>query len=157
MSSRVIKANTYFPVSSDPFEMPLPIKLELHHANTLLCVYSVKSDLTVDYSYNANTEIPLLTPPDKLLTIKDVYYIIRSRVFRENPFTLTADLARVGLTEYNPYEIILKTYGMLPLDAYWLKRADDSTDFTEARRRYQELMFGSPPEAPKNGIDDFLG
>ena len=78
-------------------------------------------------------------------------------MFQENPFTLSADLARVGLTEYNPYEIILKTYGMLPLDAYWLKRADDSTDFTEARRRYQELMFGAPPDEQKNGIDDFLG
>ena len=57
--SRLIKANTYIPVSAEAFEMPFPIKLELFYRNTLLCVYSINEDRTVDYTYNANTEIPI--------------------------------------------------------------------------------------------------
>lgn len=156
MSNRLIKAYTYFPISSDPFDMPLPIKLELHHANTLLCIYSIKDDYTVDYSYNANTDIPMPTPPDKSLTINDIYYVIRSRVFREDPFTAPMELRRLGLTEYNPYEIILKTYGILPTDAYWIKRSDDNTAFGDAIEKYNKIMFGVQPPGPNSRIEDFL-
>lgn len=157
MSSRLIKAYTYYPISSDPFDMPLPIKLELHHANTLLCIYSVKDDLTVDYSYNANTDIPLLTVPDKALKIEDIYYLLRSRVFQDNPFTTPMELERLGLEEYNPYEIILKTYGILPADAYWIKRSDDRSGFDDAIAKYNKIMFGVQPPGPGSEIEDFLG
>ena len=157
MKKGVIKARTYFPISSDPFEMPIPIKFELHHANTLLCIYSVKNDLSVDYSYNANTDIPMPTPPDKYLTINDIYYIIRSRVFQDNPYTPPMELERLGLEEYNPYEIILKTYGIMPADAYWLKRSDDSSSFDDAIAKYNKIMFGVQPPGPDSKIEDFLG
>ena len=157
MSNRIIKAFTYYPISSEPFDMPLPLKLELHHANTLLCIYSVKDDLTVDYSYNANTDIPMLTPPDKYLTISDFYYIVRSRVIQDNPFTTPMELQRLGLTEYNPYEILMKTYGILPSDAYWLKRSDDSATFDDAIAKYNKIMFGVQPPGPDSRIEDFLG
>lgn len=156
MSNKVIKAHTYLPISSDPFDMPLPIKFELHHANTLLCVYSVGADETVDYSYNANTDIPLLTPPDKALKMADIYYIIRSRVFRDDPYITPFELQRLGLEEYNPYEIMLKTYGILPTDAYWLKRADDSSAFEDAIAKYNKVMFGVQPPGPDSKIEDFL-
>lgn len=157
MSNRIIKAHTYFPISSDPFDMPLPIKFELHHANTLLCIYSVRDDLTVDYSYNANTDIPLLTPPDKYLKITDIYYLIRSRVFLDDPYAAPIQLQRLGLTEYNPYEILLKTYGILPADAYWIKRSDDSSNFDDAIAKYNKVMFGVEPPGPGSEIEDFLG
>ena len=157
MQKHIIKANTYLPISSDPFDMPLPIKFELHHANTLLSIYSVKDDYAVDYSYNANTDIPLLTPPDKHLKITDIYYLIRSRVFMDNPYTTPMELQRLGLTEYNPYEIILKTYGILPADAYWIKRSDDSATFDDAIAKYNKVMFGVQPPGPDSKIEDFLG
>lgn len=157
MKKPLIKKLTYIPISSEPFDMPIPIKLELHHANTLLCIYSVKADLAVDYSYNANTDIPLLTPPDKQLTLSDVYYLIRSRVFQDNPFTTPTELARLGLTEYNPYEIILRTYGMMPLDAYWIKRSDDPSMFEDAIAKHNQVMFGTQPPGPGSEIEDFLG
>ncbi len=157
MHRHIIKAHTYFPISSDPFDMPLPIKLELHHANTLLCIYSIKDDFTVDYSYNANTDIPMLTPPDKYLKITDIYYLIRSRVFQDNPYTTPMELERLGLTEYNPYEIILKTYGILPADAYWIKRSDDKSGFDDAIAKYNKIMFGIQPPGPDSRIEDFLG
>ena len=157
MHRHIIKAHTYFPISSDPFDMPLPIKFELHHANTLLCIYSIKDDFTVDYSYNANTDIPMLTPPDKYLKITDIYYLIRSRVFQDNPYTTPMELERLGLTEYNPYEIILKTYGILPADAYWIKRSDDKSGFDDAIAKYNKIMFGIQPPGPDSRIEDFLG
>lgn len=157
MHRHIIKAHTYFPISSDPFDMPLPIKFELHHANTLLCIYSIKDDFTVDYSYNANTDIPMLTPPDKHLKITDIYYLIRSRVFQDNPYTTPMELERLGLTEYNPYEIILKTYGILPADAYWIKRSDDKSGFDDAIAKYNKIMFGIQPPGPDSRIEDFLG
>ena len=156
MSRHIIKAYSYYPISSDPFDMPIPIKIELHHANTLLCIYSVKDDLAVDYSYNANTDIPMLTPADKYLTINDIYYLIRSRVFMEDPFYAPMQLQRLGLEEYNPYEIMLKTYGILPADAYWLKRSDDSTTFDDAIAKYNKIMFDIQPPGPESEIEDFL-
>jgi len=156
MSNKIIKANTYLPISSDPFDMPIPVKFELHHANTLLCIYSVNSDETVDYSYNANTDIPMPTPTDKQLKLGDIYYIIRSRVFRDDPFFTPIELQRLGLEEYNPYEIMLKTYGILPTDAYWLKRADDSAAFEDAIAAYNKVMFGVQPPGPGSQIEDFL-
>ena len=157
MHRHIIKAHTYFPISSDQFDMPLPIKFELHHANTLLCIYSIKDDFTVDYSYNANTDIPMLTPPHKYLKITDIYYLIRSRVFQDNPYTTPMELERLGLTEYNPYEIILKTYGILPADAYWIKRSDDKSGFDDAIAKYNKIMFGIQPPGPDSRIEDFLG
>lgn len=157
MSKKLIKAHTYYPISSDPFDMPIPIKFELYHSNTLLCIYSVKDDLSVDYSYNANTDIPMLTPPDKFLKLSDIYYLIRSRVFREDPFTTPMELQRLGLEEYNPYEIILKTYGILPADAYWIKRSGDSATFDDAIAKYNQIMFGVQPPGPDSKIEDFLG
>lgn len=156
MRKPIIKAFTYYPISSDPFDMPLPIKFELHHANTLLCIYSVRDDLTVDYSYNANTDIPMLTIPDKSLTINDIYYLLRSRVFMDDPFIAPMELQRLGLTEYNPYDIILKTYGILPADAYWIKRSDDSSNFDDAIAKYNKIMFGVQPPGPESQIEDFL-
>ena len=156
MYRKIIKASSYYPISSDPFEMPIPIKFELYHANTLLCIYSVKNDFAVDYSFNENTDIPLLTPPDKHLTINDVYYLIRSRVFMDNPFTAPAQLAKLGLTEYNPYEIIKKTYGILPADAYWIKTANDRATFDDAIAAHNKAMFGAQPPGPGSSIEDFL-
>ena len=156
MSSHIIKASTYFPITHEPFDMPLPIKLELHHANTLMCIYSIKSDLTVDYSYNANTDIPMLTPTDRYLRIDDVYYLMRTRVFQDLPFIAPMELQRLGLTEYNPYEIILRTYGILPGDAYWLKRSDDPSGFDDAIAKYNKVMFGVQPPGPDSAIEDFL-
>ncbi len=155
--SRIIKARTYLPISSDPFDMPIPVKFELYHANTLLSIYSVRDDKTVDYSYNANTDIPMLLPPDKHLHIGDVYYVIRSRVFPENPFTAPMELQRLGLETYNPYDIIKVTYGIMPTDAYWIKTSDDRATFDDAIAKYNKIMFGVQPPGPDSEIEDFLG
>ena len=157
MSRGIIKAHTYFPVSSEPFDLPLPLKLELLCANTLLCVYSVAKDKIVDYSYNTNTEIPLLTPTDRPLDINDIYFLIRSRVFPNNPYTAPAELAKLGLSEYNPYRILEKTFGIMPMSAYWFRKSGDDISYETALARYNEIMFGVKPEQGESGIEDFLG
>lgn len=154
--SRLIKANTYIPVSSEPFDMPLPLKFELLCMNTLLCVYTVAEDGTVDFAYNSNTDIPILTPIDRRLNINDIYYLFRSRVFPENPYTVTQDLERLGLTDYNPYSIAVQTHGILPTNAYWLRFAGEKLSYSEAWQLYTELMYTVPRPTTLEGIDRFL-
>lgn len=143
---KIIKANTYIPISGEPFEMPLPLKLELLWANNLLCVYSVSEDETVDYTYNINTDIPILTPVSRKLKIGDIYYLLRSRVFADNPYIAPAELERLGLTEYNPYRIVRKTYGILPGDCYWIRRADDKTDYASAVEQHRDYFVLTPEQ-----------
>ena len=155
---KVIKAYSYTPVSSEPFDIPVPLRLELLHLDTLLCIYSIAGDFTVDFSYNTNTEIPMLTPTDRSMTINDIYYLIRSRIFPDNPFTSPAQLSQLGLKEYDPFAILMKTHGILPMNPYWIRRAGDAVTFEEALNSFNELMYGAKP-APKQdgGIEDFLG
>lgn len=143
---KIIKANTYIPISGEPFELPLPLKLELLWANNLLCVYSVSEDETVDFTYNINTDIPILTPTGRKLRMSDIYYLLRSRVFRDSPYVTPAELARLGLTEYNPYQIVRRTYGILPGDCYWIRRADDKTDYAAASEMYRDYYTLTPEQ-----------
>ncbi len=143
---KIIKANTYIPISGEPFEMPLPLKLELLWANNLLCVYSIAEDETVDYTYNINTDIPILTPVTRQLKISDIYYLLRSRVFRGSPYVAPSELERFGLSEYNPYRIVRKTYGILSGDCYWLRRSGDKTDYASACEQYRDYYVLSPEQ-----------
>lgn len=137
--SRLIKANTYIPVSAEAFDMPIPIKLELFYRNTLLCVYSVSEDKTVDYTYNANTEIPILTSTDKRLAINDIYFLIRSRLLPENPFTARMYCDRLGLSEYSPWAVLERTHGFMPMSDYWIKCGGEEITFDEVVKQYFEL------------------
>lgn len=161
MSGRIIKSGSYLPVSSEPFEIPLPLKLELLHGNTLLCVYMISEDMTVDFAFNANTEIPMLTRTDRKLKMADIYYLIRSRIFPENPYTVGYDLARLGLKEYDPFAIIEITHGILPYSSYWIRKAGEEIDYDTAMRNYyypdyNEESDGADSEAEAYSIEEFL-
>lgn len=143
---KIIKANSYLPVSSEPFDLPVPTRLELYYSNILLCVYSVYEDKTVDFTYNVNTEIPILTPIHRKLKIDDIYFLIRSRIFPNNPYTAPAELKRFGLEEYDPYKILLRTHGMLANDCYWIRPADEDIDFAAASEMYMDFFRLSPEE-----------
>ena len=137
--SRLIKAHTYIPVSAEAFFLPVPIKLELYYRNTLLCVYSIDENLTVDYTYNANTEIPILTCIDRRLTIKDIYFLIRSRLLPENPYTARMYCNKLGLTAYDPWSVIEHTHGFLPMSDYWIKKGGEEITFNEVVNQYFAL------------------
>ena len=156
MHGRVIKHGTYIPVSSESFDMPLPLNLELLHSNTLLCVYMISADKTVDFTYNANTDIPILTRTDRRLKIEDIYYLIRSRVFPDNPAVAPYELMRLGLHEYNPYEIIEITHGIMPTDSYWLRRGGEDIDFEAALHLFYNPIKPGSGRYSGGGIDDFL-
>ncbi len=172
---KIIKANSYTPVSGEPFEMPLPFKLELYWSNILLCVYTVSESLTVDFTYNINTDIPILTPIHRKLKIDDIYFLIRSRIFPDNPYIAPAELQRLGLSQYDPYLILKKTHGILPSDSYWLRPSDEDIDFGGAMELYLDYYRLTPEQraekykfkdngnaeeytpASFEGIESFLG
>ena len=137
--SRLIKANTYIPISAEAFPVPVPIKLELYYRNTLLCVYMIDESLTVDYTYNANTNIPILTCIDRRLTIKDIYFLLRSRLLPENPYTARMYCDRLGLAAYDPWSVIERTHGFLPMNDYWIKKGGEEITFDEVTRQYFSL------------------
>ena len=174
MKLKIIKANSYTPVSSEPFEMPVPLRLELYYSNILLCVYTVSDNSTVDFTYNINTDIPILTPVHRKLKIEDIYFLIRSRIFPDNPYTAPAELQRFGLNSYEPYQILLKTHGILPMDSYWIRPADEDIDYAGAMEYYMDFYRLTPEQRAEkykfknmeaeeytpssfDGIESFLG
>ncbi len=155
---KIIKASTYIPVSSDAFALPLPLRLELFWANTLLCAYRIDEDKTVDFTYNINTDIPILTPVSHKLKTENIYFLIRSRIFPDAPYTAPM-LKQLGLEKYDPYEILMRTHGMQTADCYWIKRSDEQIDFEGAGRQYAKLFLPSgEPEAPQplSSLENFL-
>ena len=143
---KVIKANSYIPVSAEPFMVPLPLHLELYYSNILLCVYTVSAEGVVDFTYNINTDIPILTPIHRKLKAEDIYFLIRSRIFPDNPYTAPMELYRLGLSSYQPYEILLKTHGILPSDCYWLKPADENISYSAAMETYLDYYRLTPEQ-----------
>lgn len=155
---KIIKTGTYIPISSDAFSIPLPLRLELFWANTLLCAYRIDADMTVDFTYNINTDIPILTPVTRKLRIEDIYFLIRSRIFDNSPNSEPI-LKSMGLEKYEPYEILMKTHGMLPSDSYWIKRSDEQLDFESAGKLFAKLfMPAGEPEQPQpfSSLESFL-
>lgn len=152
---KVIKANSYIPVSGEPFEMPLPVRLELYYSNILLCVYTISADKTVDFTYNINTDIPILTPVHRKLKISDIYFLIRSRIFPDAPYIAPAELKRLGLSEYDPYRILMKTHGILNGDCYWIRSDDEEIDYSGAMEMYLDLYRLTPEQiAEKYNTDE---
>ncbi|MBO5265771.1 MAG: hypothetical protein IJZ65_00835 [Ruminiclostridium sp.] len=143
---KIIKANSYLPVSGEPFSLPLPLKLELYYSNILLCVYIISEDGTVDFTYNVNTDIPILTPVHRKLKIEDIYFLIRSRIFPDNPYIAPAELMRLGLSKYEPYDILLRTHGILQNDCYWLRPGDEDIDYTGAMEYYLDFYRLTPEQ-----------
>ncbi len=143
---KIIKANSYVPVSAEPFDLPFPIRLELYYSNILLCVYIISEDGTVDFTYNINTDIPILTPIHRKLKIDDIYFLIRSRIFPENPYTAPMELERLGLSSYAPYQILLRTHGIRPTDCYWLKPSEEDIEYNNALEQYMDYYILTPEQ-----------
>lgn len=143
---KIIKANSYLAISSEPVDIPVPTRFELYYSNILLCVYTIYEDKTVDFTYNVNTEIPILTPVHRKLKIEDIYFLLRSRVFPNNPYTAPAELKRLGLEEYDPYKIILRTHGIQPNDCYWIRPSDEDIEYSEAMEMYMDFYRLTPEE-----------
>ena len=143
---KVIKANSYIPVSAEPFAVPLPLHLELYYSNILLCVYTVSEDGVVDFTYNINTDIPILTPVHRKLKAEDIYFLIRSRIFPDNPYIAPLELQRLGLSAYEPYEILMKTHGIKQGDCYWIKSAEEQITYASAMEQYMDYYILTPEQ-----------
>ncbi|MCL2035937.1 MAG: hypothetical protein FWG83_00940, partial [Oscillospiraceae bacterium] len=153
MKTKIIKSYTYNVISTEPFDMPLPLEFKLMNGNSLLASYQIHESGRVDYSFNAGSKKPVLTSTNRPLELNDIYFLFGSRVFPDKtPFTV-GELERLGLDEYNPYEIIRKTHGIMPIDRYWFKFSGGGEDgeltYKKAAAEFAEYFkVPEPPETP---------
>lgn len=161
--SKIIRANTYKLVDDTPFELRLPVSFQLWLEDTALAEYKVSSDKKVQFKELCD-EISLIpTNCCRALTIGDIYFLLSSRVFPATAVFAQNELARFGLTEYNPYEIICKTHGILPNDKYWIKFPHEALSYNLALNEYKSYYSGNPvkqshtePLKAFRGVDDVL-
>ena len=150
---KVIKSNTYNVVNTEPFDIPLPIEFELMYGNGLLASYSIHEDGQVDYSFSSTAKEPILTSTARPLELNDIYFLFSSRVFQDKtPFT-ESELMRFGIEEYNPYEIVRKTHGILPIDRYWIKFSDDK-NLTYKKAEKNFTSYYNPPDEKEVSVSD---
>lgn len=64
-----------------------------------------------------------------------LYDFLEDRCFPSSRFNRDEVLQEMGLLEYNPVEIVKKTYGMLIDDQYWVKEKGDPITFEEACKK----------------------
>ncbi|MDR0223330.1 MAG: hypothetical protein LBI38_07365 [Oscillospiraceae bacterium] len=145
---KVIKSHTYNVVNTDPFDMPAPLEFEMFCGNSLLAAYKINEDGRVDYSYNPASNDKVLTSTHRPLDMRDIYFLFSSRVFPDKtPFTRN-ELDRFGIEEYNPYEIMRKTHGILPADRYWFKFSDETLSYKKASEDFNSYFVN--PVSPSH-------
>ena len=143
---KLIKSYQYTPVSATPFHIPCPTYFELYYEDVKLASYKITDENNIEYTYNSNVQIPLLTPERKNITINDIYFLLTIRVFPQYFPYAAAELQLLGLQDFNPYEIAVKTHGVMQNDRYWLKfpDIDDISSYYEAAEHFSELH--TPPK-----------
>ncbi|MCL1867293.1 MAG: hypothetical protein FWF82_07785, partial [Oscillospiraceae bacterium] len=125
----IIKSFTYNVINTDPFEMPRPLDFSLMSGNSLIASYTIHENGQVDYRFNSSAKDPVLTSTVRPLEMNDIYFLFSSRVFQDKTPYTAGHLERFDLEEYNPYEILRKTHGVMPIDRYWIKFSDDDEHF----------------------------
>ena len=146
---KIIKSLTYNVVSTDPFDIPLPLEFELMSGNSLLASYKIHENGQVDYKFNGAAKDRILTSTARPLELNDIYFLFSSRVFADKtPFT-ESELERFGVEEYNPYEILKKTHGVMPspLDRYWIKFAGESLTYKKVSDKFAEYFNPASEES----------
>ncbi|MCL2085972.1 MAG: hypothetical protein FWH05_00055 [Oscillospiraceae bacterium] len=151
---KIIKSNSYNVINSEPFDIQLPCEFELWWGNTLLSQYRISEDGVVDYSFNPETDIKILTSTKRALSLNDIYYLISSRVFPDKtPFT-ALEMARFGITEYNPFIIATVTHGMFLVDKYWFRFSDQELSYKSALEDYQRYFDSSRFNVPDSAANE---
>ena len=144
---KIIKSFTYNVIDTEPFDFPRPLEFELYCGNALLAYYKVLENEQVDYRFNSKANEKILTSTNRPLELKDIYFLFSSRVFPDKaPFT-QSELERFGLIEYNPYEILRRTHGIMPSDRYWIKFAGVELTYKKALEWFNEYY---KPAAEQN-------
>ena len=141
---RVIKAyeTPINHVTPEPFDMPLPLEFELMHGNIIMTRYEIAEDMTVNYSFNPETSERFLTPLHRPLSIKDIYFLVVSRVFPDDTPVTEQLLDMFELDEYNPYDILRKTRGIMPFDGYWFRfEGEDRLTYKKALKEYNSYQI----------------
>ena len=138
---KLIKSYQYTPVTAVPFEIPFPTYFELYYDDMKLASYKILNEDSIDYSYSQNVKVPIFTPEKNNISINDIYLLLTIRVFPMNAPYAAFELQQLDLQEYNPYQIALKTHGVMQNDRYWLKFPDhdDISSYYEAAEHFAQL------------------
>ena len=138
---KLIKSYQYTPVTPTPFVIPFPTYFELYYDDVKLASYKILNEDSIDYSYNQNVKVPIFTPERSNISINDIYFLLTIRGFPISAPYAAAELQQLDLLEFNPYEIALKTHGVMQNDRYWLKFPDndDISSYYEAAEHFTQL------------------
>ena len=70
-----------------------------------------------------------------VVTPQRVYEYFQSRTIDQARPDLKEYLARLGLTEYNPYKMVRETHGLMWDDYQWVRFPDDTVTYEEIKIR----------------------
>ena len=157
----ILKPYRYRLVDNSSFEMPLPISFSVMLKDSVIAEYNISDDEKITVHIVTKHKEEMLTPVRRLLTISDIYYLFSCRAFQDKtPFTMF-ELSLLGLKKYNVYDIIRKTRGITPFDAYWIKFSDETCSYDEALSDFNSITESYvPAPAPSSeniaDIDEIL-
>ncbi|MGN1421959.1 MAG: hypothetical protein ACI4XA_01150 [Oscillospiraceae bacterium] len=146
----ILKANRYRLVDNSAFEMPLPLSFSVMNKESVIADYTVSEDEKITVNIVTKFKEEMLTSVRREITISDIYYLFSCRSFQDKtPFTLF-ELSLLGLKKYNVYDIIRKTHGITPFDAYWIRFDGESCSYDEALSDFNAITEAVlPPPAPQ--------
>ena len=157
----ILKPYRYRLVDNSSFEMPLPVSFSVMLKDSIIAEYNISDDEKITVHIVTKHKEEMLTPVRRPLTISDIYYLFSCRAFQDKtPFTMF-ELSLLGLKKYNVYDIIRKTRGITPFDAYWIKFSDETCSYDDALSDFNsitESYIPAPAPSSENiaDIDEIL-
>ncbi len=147
---RVLKSTSYSNIENPPFALPLPLKFELFYADFLLASYDVDAGEHIKYEFDETLKIPIITSMNKDLSMDDIYFLFNCRVFQEYSPYAPLFMQQLRLEEYNQYQIIRKTHGIVPGDYYWIRFDGEELEYADAVNKYNMLFTPPYPNGSNN-------
>ena len=144
----ILKSYRYRLVDNSAFEIPLPISFSVMYKDCVIAEYNISADEKISVHIVTRHKEEMLTPVHRALAISDIYYLFSCRAFQDKtPFTLF-ELSLLGLKKYNVYDIVKKTRGITPFDAYWIKFEGDDCTYDEALEEFNRITEAYVPPMP---------
>ena len=88
----------------------------------------------------ANEGVPQYIGDKRKVPLVDVVVWAKKRIFPKNRMDCKEILKRMGLPDYNAWEIVKRTNACLMEDPYWLRFSEDETFEDTTRGRARRIM-----------------
>lgn len=111
--------------------------MEENNVNSSVTVYSDKTIECVDFVRENYRKVFGKRP----MTMENLYKFFESRCFSRDNFGVKELLQMLGLTQYNPYDIVKVTHGHMTCDHNWIRfEGEDLTWETIESGNYQKWV-----------------